>query len=220
MTGLINLIYKDECLYVCLFVPYINPHFWTDRNQTLHTAAPWPGRDCRVCIGPKFLTSSTFWSLLGAAHGHKMAAVVTVFRDTLISVVPAGVRVTSPTLCCRWWRSHPQQSYIRDSSRSYPYVLADDRVIRYSVLSLILVGVRVTSWILRSTGQRAHPSQRYIPHSSSCFCGLQEIMSLQTTVVRSYSKCVALSVMRTIRWDMNGIHVSTIPNLIRREGSD
>jgi hypothetical protein len=34
----------------------------------------------------------------GAAHGDKMAAAATVFRDTLTSVVPAGVRVTSPTL--------------------------------------------------------------------------------------------------------------------------
>jgi hypothetical protein len=41
---------------------------------------------------------------------------------------------------------------------------------------------------------------------------------LQTTVARSYCKCVALSVMRTIRWDVNGIHVSTIRNLIRRKG--
>jgi hypothetical protein len=69
---------------------------------------------------------------LGAAHGHKMAAEATAFRDTLISVVPAAVRVTSPTLHCRWRRSHPRQSYIRDSSGSSPYVLADDRVIRYS----------------------------------------------------------------------------------------
>jgi hypothetical protein len=143
-----------------------------------------------------------------------------VFRDTLISVVSAGVRVTSPTLCCRWRRSHPRQFYIRDSRGSSPYVLADDRIFSYSVLSLILVGVRFTSRILRLTGRRAHPPQRYIPHSSSCLCGLQKITSLQATVVRSYSKCVALSVMHTIRWDVNGIHVSTILNLIRREGSD
>jgi Zn finger protein HypA/HybF involved in hydrogenase expression len=143
-----------------------------------------------------------------------------VFRDTLISVVPA-VCVTSPTLHCRWRRSHPRQSYyIHDSSGSSPYVLADNRVFRYSVLSLILVGVCVTSRILRSTGQRAHLPQRYIPHSSSCLCGLQEITSLRATVVCSYCKCVALSVMRTIRWDVNGIHVSTIPNLFRWEGSD
>jgi hypothetical protein len=30
-------------------------------------------------------------------HGRKVAAGATVFRDTLVSVFPAGVRVTSPT---------------------------------------------------------------------------------------------------------------------------
>jgi len=35
---LFYLIYKDECLFVCLFAPYTNPRFWTDGNQTLHTA--------------------------------------------------------------------------------------------------------------------------------------------------------------------------------------
>jgi hypothetical protein len=56
-------IKMNVCLFVCLFVPYTNPHFWTDRNQTLHTAPLWSGRDRRVCIGPKFLTSSTFWTI-------------------------------------------------------------------------------------------------------------------------------------------------------------
>jgi hypothetical protein len=149
-----------------------------------------------------------------------MAAGTTVFRDTLICVVPAGVHVTSLTLRCHWQRSHPRQSYIRDFSGSSPYVIAGDRVIYRSILSLILLGVRVVSWILRLTGRRVHPPQCYIRPSSSCFCGLQEITSLQVTVARSYSKCVALSVMRTIRWDVNGIHVSTIPNLLRWEGSD
>jgi hypothetical protein len=120
-----------------------------------------------------------------------------VIRGSLISVILAGVPLTS-----RKWR------------------LADDRVIRHSVVSLIPARVRVTSRILSSTGRRGHPPQRYIPHSSSCFCDLQEITSLQTTVARSYSKCVALSVMRMIRWDVNGIRVSTIRNSIRREVSD
>jgi hypothetical protein len=39
---------------VCMFVPYTNPHFWTDRNQTLHTSSPWSGRDRRACMGPLF----------------------------------------------------------------------------------------------------------------------------------------------------------------------
>jgi hypothetical protein len=59
---------------------------------------------------------------LRAAHGHKMAAEATVFRDTLISVVRAGVRATSPTLRCRWRWSHTRQPYIRDSSGSSPNV--------------------------------------------------------------------------------------------------
>jgi hypothetical protein len=52
----INLIYKDTCL----FVPYTNPHFWTDRNQTLHTSPPWSGRDRGVCMGPQYFTFPTF----------------------------------------------------------------------------------------------------------------------------------------------------------------
>jgi len=79
-----------------------------------------------VCTDPKFLASSTLWALFlwGPLenHGHKMAAGATVFRDTLISVIPAGVRVTSPTLRCRRRRSHPRQPYIRDSGGSSPNV--------------------------------------------------------------------------------------------------
>jgi hypothetical protein len=107
---------------------------------------------------------------LGAAHGHKMAAEATIFRDNLISIVPAGVRLTSPTLHCRWRRSHLRNSYIRDPGESSPYVQPDDRVIRYSLLSLILLSVRVTSRILRSTRRQDHQPQSYIPPSSFCFC--------------------------------------------------
>ena len=107
---------------VCLYGTYTNSHFWTDLNQTLHTSPPWSGRDRRVCVDPKSLTSSTFlvlflWKPL-QNHGHKMAAVATVFRDTLISVIPAGVRVMSPTWSCRRRSSHPRQPNIRDSSGS------------------------------------------------------------------------------------------------------
>jgi hypothetical protein len=98
--------------------------------------------------------------------------------------------------------------------------VADHRFLRQGAVSLIPAGVRVPSRILRSIGRRGHPPQRNILHSSFCFCDLQEITSLQTTVARSYSKCVALSVMRTMRLDVNGIHVSTIRNLIRWEESE
>jgi hypothetical protein len=47
-------------MYVCKFVPYTNPHFWTDRNQTLHTSPPWSGRGRRLCMGPQYFTFPTF----------------------------------------------------------------------------------------------------------------------------------------------------------------
>ena len=213
---------------VCLYGIYTNSHFWTDLNQTLHTSPPWSGRDRRVCMDPKFLTSSTFWALFWGGgycritgtrwlparpfsviplcpwfqlvfawrYRHYVVADGGVIRGSLISVNLAGV---------------PQH---RGN-----YLLADDRVIRHSVLSLFFRRVFASRHgYYVQTGDGGHPPQRYIPHSSSCFCDLQEITSLQTTVACSYSKCVALSVMCTIRWDVNGIHVSTIRNLIRREG--
>jgi hypothetical protein len=152
--------------------------------------------------------------------GHKMAAGATVFRD-ILSVVPAGVRVTSPT-----------------------YIVADGGVIRGSLISVILAGVPLTSRKLHSSRRQSHPPRCCIPYSrgGSChatditlyraagpsatalyssfyllFCGLQEITSLRTTLARAQSNCVALSEIRTVHWDVNGIHVSTIRNLIRRE---
>jgi len=58
----IHILYikKNVCLFVCLFVPYTNPHFWTDRNQTLHKTPPWSGRDRRVCMCPQYFTFPTF----------------------------------------------------------------------------------------------------------------------------------------------------------------
>jgi hypothetical protein len=127
------------------------------------------------------------------------------------------------------------------------YVVAEGGVIRGSFISVILAGAPLTSRKLHSSRRKSHPPQRripysggwlchamditfyraaghppqsYIPQSSSCFCGLQEITSLRTTLGRSKSKCVALSEMLTIRWDVNGIHLCTNRNLIGREGSD
>jgi hypothetical protein len=31
------LIYKAECGCVCMYVPYRNPHLWTNLNQILHS---------------------------------------------------------------------------------------------------------------------------------------------------------------------------------------
>jgi hypothetical protein len=206
-------------MYVCMFVSTLYKSTLLNRSEPNFThVSPLVWKRPYGMYAHEILD---LFDLMGPFFsGHKIVDGEYVLCDTLISVVPAGVCVTSPTLRCRRRRSHPRQSYIRDSSGNSLYVLAEDRGFHYNVLSLIPAGVRVTSRILRSTGRQGHPQQRYIPHSSSCFCGLQEITSLQAKVVRSYSKCVALSVMRTIRWDVNGIHVSTIRNLIRREGSD
>ena len=59
---IILYIKMNVCMYICMYVLYTNSHFWTDLNQTLHTSPPWSGRDTRVCMSPKFLTSSTFWA--------------------------------------------------------------------------------------------------------------------------------------------------------------
>jgi hypothetical protein len=55
-----SLIYKDECLFVCLYGTYTNPYFWTDLNQTLHTYPPWSGGGRRVCMDTIFKLSHLF----------------------------------------------------------------------------------------------------------------------------------------------------------------
>jgi len=67
---------------------------------------------------------------------HKMAAGARHFRDSVISVILAGVSVTS-----RKWRH---------SRRHLP------RVIRDSVISVILAGVSVTSRKWRCSGWDLH----------------------------------------------------------------
>jgi len=82
---------------VCLFVPYTNPHFWTDRNQTLHKTHPWSGRDrsgshvC-VCVGSPCVyipssTSSSCFVLSGKCFANGMT--------TLWSML-----LTWATICC------------------------------------------------------------------------------------------------------------------------
>jgi len=182
-----------------MYVTYTNSHFWTDLNQTLHTSLPWSGRDCRVCMDPNVLTSSTFWGLFLGGHCRIMGTRWLLARP--LSAIPLHLWFQ---LVFVW---HHQQ-----------YVVADG-VIRGSLISVILAGVPLTlqTWhrsrrqppccIPYSGGcshhvmditfnwRQGHPPQRYIPHSSSCFCDLQEIASLQTTVAHSYCKCVALLVM-------------------------
>jgi hypothetical protein len=107
LLGCHNLICKAECLFVCLFVPYTNSHFWTYLNQTLHTYPPWSGRDCRVCMVWKCLTFSTFLTFF-VGSGCRILSTkwlpARVIHDSVISVILAGVSVMS-----RKWRCSRQQ---------------------------------------------------------------------------------------------------------------
>ena len=175
-------MYEDECMFVCMYVWNLYKFTFLNRSEpNFAHVSPLVWKRPQGMYVPEILDLSDFWALFlwGPLqnHEHKMAAGATVFRDTLISVIPAGVS--------------------RDVTDFY--VVADGGVIRGSLISVILEAVPLTSRKLRRSRRQSHPPQRYIPHSSSCFCDLQEITSLQTTVARSYSKCVALSVMRTIR---------------------
>jgi hypothetical protein len=216
-------------MYVCMYGTYTNSHFWTDLNQTLHTSPPWSERDRRVCMNPKFVTSSTFWTLFFGGHCRVMGT-------RWLPVRPFSAIHLYPWFQLMFvWRhrhdvvadggltDHPRQPYIRDSSGGVPLTLRKwcrSRRQSHPPQCRIPYSSGCSRHVTAITWRRGHPPQRYIPHSSSRFCDLQEITFLQTTVACSYSKCVALLVMRTIRRDVNGIHVSTVRNLIRREGSD
>ena len=127
-------------------------YVWARNSWPLRPFGPFFFRgQCRI-MGTRWLPSRPFsaiplypWFQLVFAwrHRHYVVADGGVIRGSLISVILAGVPLTSRKLhrCRR--QSHPPQ--------------------------LILVGVRVTSRILRSTGRRGQPPQRYISHSSTCF---------------------------------------------------
>jgi len=84
---------------VCLYV--WNLYKFTFLNRSAPNFAHVSPLVWKTKGDPKFSTSSTFWALFlwGPLqnHGHKIVAGATVFRDTLISVIPAGVRVMSLT---------------------------------------------------------------------------------------------------------------------------
>jgi len=168
----------NVCLFVCMYVWNLYKFTFLNRSElnfAHFSFLVW--KIPRVCMDAKFLTSSTFcvlflWGPL-QNHGHKMAAGATVFRDNHISVIPDGVRVTSPTLRCgrrrclplqpcirdssgsspnvaKWrrsrWQSHPPQRLLRRvfASRHGNYVQPGDGANRQSVISLTIAPVSVT----------------------------------------------------------------------------
>ena len=213
----------NVCMYVCmkLIQIHISEPIWAKLCTRLPlgleetvgyawTRDSWPlwpfghfffGAHCRI-VGTRWLPARPFsaiplypWLQLvfASRHRHYVVADGGVIRGSLMSVILAGVPLTS-----RKWRSR-RQSHL--PQRRIPFSGGCSRHV-----------TDIT--FIRATGPSA---TALYPSSGSCFCDLQEITSLQTTVARSYSKCVALSVLRTIRWDVNGIHVSTIRNPIRRK---
>ena len=142
-----NLIYKDECLYVymyvcmyvCMYGNYTNSHFRTDLNQTLHSLTPWSGRDRRVCMDPKFLTSSTFGFIYFGGHCRIL--------DT--RWLPA--RPFSAVTLYPWFQ-------LVFALRHRYYFVADGGVVRGSLISVILAGVSLTSRKWRRSRRQSHPS--------------------------------------------------------------
>jgi len=81
------LIHKVEMifcsfLFVCLFVPYTNPHFWTSLNQTLHTSPPSSGRDRRVCMVRKCLTLFYLFDLFAGNECRILGTTWLLAQDT------------------------------------------------------------------------------------------------------------------------------------------
>jgi hypothetical protein len=134
------------------FVPYTNPHFWTNLNQTLHTSPPSSGRDRRVCMVQKCLTFSTLFDLRMERvqnPGHNMVAGARPFRHSVICVILKGVSVTS-----RCSRRHLLR-VIRDSFKSVILagvslhgndVVADDTCPELSATALYLWFLQVLVW--------------------------------------------------------------------------
>ena len=139
-------------MFVCKYV--WNLYKFTFLNQTLHTSPPWSGRDRRVCMGLKFLTSSTFWALfsLGA---------------TAESWAQDGCR------CDRFLR-YPWFQLVF-AWRHRHYVVADGRVIHGSLISVILAGVPLTSRKLRRSRWQNHLLQHRILYSSGCLYHVTDI---------------------------------------------
>jgi hypothetical protein len=111
-------------MYVCVCLYLIQIHISEPIGTKLCTRLPL---GLEETVG--YVWARNSWPLrpfgLFFLSGNKMAAEATVFRDTVISVVPAGVRVTSPTVRYCWRRSHPPQSYIRELYKkrvTYPTV--------------------------------------------------------------------------------------------------
>jgi hypothetical protein len=134
-------------LIVCMYVWNLYKFTFLNRSEpNFAHVSPLVWKRRRVCMDPKFLTFSTFWALhlwrLLQNYGHKMAVGATVICDAILSVISAGVCVTS---------RH--------------YVVADGGVTGGSLISAILAGVPLT---LQKWRRSRRQPQRRIPYSGGC----------------------------------------------------
>jgi hypothetical protein len=130
-----HLIYKNECLFVCVFVcMYVCMYVCMELIQ-IHISEPiWSELCTRLPLGLEetvgYIWTRNSWPLrpFGSFFfGDYCRIMGTRWLparpfSNLTSVIPAGVRKTSPTLRCRGRRCHPRQLYIRDSSGNFPNV--------------------------------------------------------------------------------------------------
>jgi hypothetical protein len=144
----------NVCLFFCMYGTYTNSHFWTDLNQTLHTSPPWSGRDRKVCMNPKFLTSSTFGPFLFGGHCRTMGTRWLPTRPFFAILLYPWFQLVFV------WR--------------HRYDVTDSGVIRDGFISVILAGDSLTSRKWRRSRQ-SHPPQLRIPYSGGCFRHVTDI---------------------------------------------
>jgi hypothetical protein len=137
------------CLFVCLFVPYTNPHFWTNRNKTLHTSSPWSGRDLGYVWVRNSWPLRHFGPFFFKSHCRIMGTRWLPARP--FSAIPLYPWFQ---LVFAWRHRH--------------YVVAGGGVVRGSLMSVFLAVVPLTSRKLHRSRRQRHPTQRRIPYSGGC----------------------------------------------------
>jgi len=171
-------------MFVWLFVPYTNPHFWNNLTQTLHTSPPRSGRDRRACMDPQYLTFSTFMTFSVESEwripGTKWLPAQ-VIRESVISVILVAVCVTS-----RKWRcSRRQFRILQESSATalYPWFL------------LLFVWRHGNDVVADDSFafSKSHPRQRYIRDSCCCLCRWQG--NGEGCITRSWMICTPYPIL-------------------------
>jgi hypothetical protein len=184
------------CLYIYMYGTYINPHFWTDLNQTLHTSPHWSEKDRRVCMGPKLYY---LFDILGP---YSLGATAEPWAQDGCrrNRFPAIPLYPWFQLAFAWRHRHN--------------IVADGGVIRGSLISVILAGVPLTSQKWRRSRRQSHPPQRRIHYSGGCSRHVTDITFNQATgpsATALYLLFRHLFLWRTgMGWDVNGMWTGSL----------